>query len=254
MHAAPIRETMEVTLDEAVGRILARPVWSRTMSPPFDNAAMDGYAIATGAMLGNGPWLLHVGERLRAGQEANTPLRGTMAARIFKGAPIPQGADAVVMQEDVTRRDQTIRIDQRPITGLNIRRAGSDLAKDALVLQEGCSLGAREISVCAAAGTSKVHVRRRVRVALLVTGDEIRQAGAARGEAHIWDVNTPMLRALLTRPDIEMVALETGVDSRDGLYLQLAEMAATADLLITTGGISVGGGGSREARVKGHGC
>jgi molybdopterin molybdotransferase len=241
MIAAPIRETMEVTLDEAVGRILARPVWSRTMSPPFDNAAMDGYAIATGAMLGNGPWLLHVGERLRAGQEANTPLRGTMAARIFTGAPIPQGADAVVMQEDVRRRDQTIRIDQRPITGLNIRRAGSDLAKDALVLQEGCSLGAREISVCAAAGTSKVHVRRRVRVALLVTGDEIRQAGAARGEAHIWDVNTPMLRALLTRPDIEMVALETGVDSRDGLYLQLAEMAATADLLITTGGISVGG-------------
>ena len=254
MHASPIRETMEVPIDEAVGRILARPVWCRTMSPPFDNAAMDGYAVATSSMPGKGPWLLPVGDRLRAGRETDAPLRGGMAARIFTGAPVPQGADAIVMQEEVTRHAQTIRIDQRPKPGLNIRRAGSDMARDALVLREGCRLGPQEIALCATAGVPDVHIHRRLRVAMLVTGDEIRQVGPAKGEAQIWDVNTPMLRALLTRPDIDLVAVETGLDSRDGLYLQLAEMAAAADLLITTGGISVGEEDHVKPLLKGMGA
>jgi molybdopterin molybdotransferase len=225
--------------DLALGRILAEPVAALQMTPSFDNAAMDGYAVATAALTGAGPWHLPVTARVPAGQAA-APLSGLQASRIFTGAPVPAGADAVVMQEDVHRTGATIRIDHRPKPGLNIRRVGSELAAGAIVLQQGARLGAREIAVCAASGAARVRVRRRLRVALLVTGDEIRQAGADRSTAQIWDVNTPMLRAALTRPDIELVAVETGLDSRDGLFLQIAELAEIADLLITTGGISVG--------------
>jgi molybdopterin molybdotransferase len=225
--------------DHALGRILADPVTALLPTPPFDNSAMDGYAVATSALTGQGPWDVPVAARIPAGQTA-APLSGLQASRIFTGAPIPVGADAVVMQEDVQRTGTTIRIDHRPPPGLNIRRAGSEMAAGALVLKKGRRLGTREIAVCAAAGAAQVRVRRPLRVALLVTGDEIRQAGADRSAAQIWDVNTPMLRAALMRPDIDLVAVETGLDSRDGLFLQIAELAEIADLLITTGGISVG--------------
>ena len=237
--------TTEVTGSEvlaterAMGRILADPVAALQMTPPFDNAAMDGYAVITTALSGPGPWHLPVTARVPAGQAA-APLSGAQVSRIFTGAPIPAGADAVVMQEDVHRTGATIRIEHRPKPGLNIRRAGSELAAGAIVLQHGARLGVREIAVCAAAGAAQLRVRRRLRVALLVTGDEIRQAGADRSAAQIWDVNTPMLRAALTRPDIDLVSVEKGLDSRDGLFLQLAELAESADLVITTGGISVG--------------
>ncbi len=238
-RVTPLGETEGIAAADALGRVLAEPVTARQMTPPFDNAAMDGYAVATSALTGPGPWDLPVTARIPAGQGA-TPLSGLQASRIFTGAPVPAGADAVVMQEDVHRTGAAIRIDRRPAPGLNIRRAGSELAAGALVLPQGRRLGARDIAACAVAGVEQLQVRRRLRVALLVTGDEVRQLGTTRSEAQIWDVNTPMLRALLTRPGIDLVAVETGLDSRDGLFLQLAELAETADLLITTGGISVG--------------
>lgn len=235
----PVLETERLATALALGRTLAEPVISARMTPPFDNAAMDGYAVVTSALTGKGPWNVPVVDRVAAGQSA-APLSGLQASRIFTGARVPVGADAVVMQEDVHRAGTTIRIDHRPKPGLNIRRAGSELAEGALVLHRGSRLGAREIAVCAAAGAAQLQVRRRLRVAILVTGDEIRPAGADRSAAQIWDVNTPMLRALLTRPGIDLVAVETGLDSRDGLFLQIADLAEIADVLITTGGISVG--------------
>lgn len=238
-HTAVIPETRVIAAGLAQGRVLADPVVALHRAPPFDNAAMDGYAVATSVLTGAGPWHVPVGARVPAGQPA-APLAAAQASRIFTGAPIPVGADAVVLQEDVHRTGATIRIDHRPMPGQNIRRAGSEMAAGAPVLHPGCCLDARGIAVCAAAGVAEVRVRRRLRVALLVTGDEIRQAGADRSEAQIWDVNTPMLRAVLTRASIDLVAVETGLDSRDGLILQIAELARAADLLITTGGISVG--------------
>ena len=238
-RATAVSETEALATSDALGRVLAEPVIAGQMTPPFDNAAMDGYAVATSALTGPGPWNLPVTARIPAGQGA-APLSGLQTSRIFTGAPVPTGADAVVMQEDVHRTGVVIRIDRRPAPGLNIRRAGSELAAGVLVLPQGRRLGVREIAACAVAGAARVQVRRRLRVALLVTGDEVRQAGSTRSEAQIWDVNTPMLRALLTRPGIDLVAVETGLDSRDGLFLQLAELAQTADLLVTTGGISVG--------------
>jgi molybdopterin molybdotransferase len=210
------------------------------MSPPFDNAAMDGFAVVSGALHGDGPWSLEVVARVPAGRTARYPLSGLQAARIFTGAPIPAGTDAVVMQENTVQTGSRVRINHRPVIGLNIRRAGGEMEKGVVVLDQGRRLCAHGIAVCAAAGAATVRVRRRLRVALLVTGDEVRQSGTTRSAAQIWDVNTPMLTAALTRPDIDLVAVEQGLDSQDGIFLQMAEMARIADLVVTTGGISVG--------------
>ncbi len=239
-HASPVARTEAVQVGSAIGRTLALPVRSRSMSPVFDNAAMDGYAIETSALAGPGPWVLPVVARIPAGQERTTSVAGAVAARIFTGAPIPGGADAVVMQEDVLRDGDFIHLSRRPAPGLNIRRAGSDLARGVTVLGKGQRLGPKEIAVCAAAGAGIVRVRRRLRVALLVTGDEVRRAGGAREAAQIWDVNTPMLMASLAAAGVELVASAHGADSRADLVRQLGDMAAQADLVITTGGVSVG--------------
>ncbi|MAC76437.1 MAG: molybdopterin molybdenumtransferase MoeA [Rhodobacteraceae bacterium] len=239
-HASPVGRTEAVQVGSALGRTLALPVRSRSMSPAFDNAAMDGYVIKTSALTGPGPWVLPVVARIPAGQETTTSVAGAVAARIFTGAPISGGADAVVMQEDVLRDGDFIHLSRRPQPGLNIRRAGSDLARGVNVLDTGQRLGPKEIAVCAAAGAGIVRVRRRLRVALLVTGDEVRRAGGAREAAQIWDVNTPMLEASLARAGIEIVASAHGADNLSGLVHQLGQMAAQADLVITTGGISVG--------------
>jgi len=238
--ATPVGRTEAMSLDSAFGRILTQPVRSRSMAPSFDNAAMDGYAIGTSALTGLGPWALRVVARVPAGQDSATVLEGTSAARIFTGAPIPKGADSVVMQEDVVRDGDVIHLSRRPVAGQNIRVAGSDMAKGATVLDMGRKLGPREIAACAAAGAGILRVRRRLRVALLVTGDEVRRAGGAREAAQIWDVNTPMLTASLARAGIEIVASAQGADNLSGLVHQLGVMAAQADLVITTGGISVG--------------
>lgn len=239
-HTAPVGRIEAVATAGAAGRILARPARSRSMAPAFDNAAMDGYAIATSALTGPGPWVLRVVARVPAGQQTTTAVAGGVAARIFTGAPIPDGADAVVMQEDVARDGGVIHLSRRPPPGLNIRRAGSDMARGAIVLDRGRRLGPREIAACAAAGAGILGVRRRLRVALLVTGDEVRRAGAPREPAQIWDVNTPMLTAGLANAGVELVVSAHGADNLSGLVRQLGDIAAQADLVVTTGGISVG--------------
>lgn len=239
-HAAPVGRTEAVALDSAVGRILAQSVRSRSMVPAFDNAAMDGYAIATSALTGPGPWVLRVVARVPAGQEAKTSVAGAVVARIFTGAPIPDGADAVVMQEDVLRDGDVIHLTRRPAPGLNIRLAGSDMAKGATILDKGKRLGPRDIAACAAAGAGVVRVRRKLRVALLVTGDEVRRAGGVRDAAQIWDVNRPMLSASFAELGLDIVVSAHAADGLPGLVRQLGNMAAQADLVITTGGISVG--------------
>lgn len=241
-QAEPPGRTEAVGLDSALGCVLARAVRSRSMAPAFDNAAMDGYAVATSALSETGPWVLRVVARVPAGQETTVSLAGAVAvaARIFTGAPIPHGADAVVMQEDVRRDADVIHLSRRPAPGLNIRRAGSDIARGATVLDKGRRLGPREIAACASAGAGIVWVRRRLRVALLVTGDEVRRAGGAREAAQIWDVNTPMLTACLASAGVEIAAAALGADSLSGLVRQLGDLAAQADLVVTTGGISVG--------------
>lgn len=230
---------MTLPLSQAVGRVLADPVKARTMAPPFDNAAMDGYALRCADLRGAGPWVLPVAGRVPAGQGAPS-LSGGKALRVFTGALLPDGADAVVMQEAVRREGKTVWLDHRPYPGQNIRRAGEDMAAGATILNTGQRLDARTIAACAAAGQSEISVRRAIRVALLVTGDEVRQPDEALGIAGIRDVNTPMLRAALARPDVSLIKVTQAADERQRLARDLTALGKEVDLIVTTGGISVG--------------
>lgn len=239
-ETAAVSGTEAVPLSQARGRILADPVHARAMTPPFDAAAMDGYAVSANALSGPGPWTLDIAGRLPAGLPVRTGLGPGTAMRIFTGAPLPDGADAVVMQEHAIREGDRVTVSRRPEPGENIRRAGDDMVRGARVLDAGCRLGPRDIAACAAAGQGEVRVRRALRVALLVTGDEAAGTGHALEEAQVWDVNTPMLAAALTAPAIDLVAVRHCADDRAAIARALAEAAAGADLVVTTGGISVG--------------
>ncbi|MHA6323809.1 molybdopterin molybdotransferase MoeA [Roseivivax sp. CAU 1753] len=236
----PVRQVARIGLDAALGRVLAKPVHARTPVPPFDNAAMDGYAIAVRSLTGDGPWQLAVRSRIAAGQAGRDGVGQGTAAQIFTGAPIPDGADAMVMQEDVRRVDGGIVVRHRVARHAHIRRAGEDMAAGAPVLPAGRRLTTRDIAASAAAGFDTVTVRRRVRVALIVTGDEVSAPGQALQPAAIHDVNTPMLRAALTGPEVALVHVGRGKDQPRDLRHQLAALAPNVDLIVTTGGISVG--------------
>ena len=233
-------ESEEVPLNKACGRILAKPVDALGRAPAFDNSAMDGYAINCAALTGDGPWSLPVTERIPAGQSSQKPFASKQAVRIFTGAPVPNGADAVIAQEDVLRTAGSIAIKRRPEVGLNIRRAGAEFGHGARILNRGARLGPREIAACAAAGVSHVAVVRPVRVSLLVTGNEVQNVGAYRCDAQIWDINTPMMTAALSGAHIDFVETRRGLDNREALRRMVVRMSQGSDLIITTGGISVG--------------
>lgn len=235
-----VSETEHVPLAQAVGRVLAKPVRPLGMVPPFDNAAMDGYAINTGDLSGEGPWELAIEGRVAAGHVPSDTLKSGSAIQIFTGAPLPENANAVVMQEQVLCTASHVRLYDVVKTGAHVRRAGEDMAMGQEIVLAGRSFTPRHIAACAAAGHAKVCVTRRIRVALLVTGDEVAQQGGARGAAAIWDVNTPMLCAALSTPDIELVSVQIADDTLAALRAQLGSLSKQVDLIITTGGISVG--------------
>jgi molybdopterin molybdotransferase len=220
--------------------MLARPVCAQAASPSFDNSAMDGYAINTACLTGSGPWRLAVSARIAAGCAGSVSVASGTAAQIFTGAPIPTGANAVVMQEVVHRVGQTITVSRNVAPHANIRMAGEDMVQGAVVVPAGRRLTARDIAASAAAGVATVCVRRLVRVALLVTGNEVTAPGDPRASAGIWDVNTSMMRAALAQTATTLVNVQSGKDDINALRQQLAELAAQVDLVVTTGGISVG--------------
>ena len=239
-HVRPIDDVDTIPLLQARGRILSAPVVSTSLTPPFDNSAMDGYAVDSTAFIGDGPWTLQVASRIAAGQGASGQIGANRTARIFTGAPIPTGADAVVMQEKVQKTENCISIRRRPVRGDNIRRAGEDMGIGDVILVAGQKLGPREIAASAAAGCAELQVRRKIRIALLVTGDEVQDPGAKRGQAGIWDINTPMLCSTMMLPMVDLVHAWHGQDSRAALERQLSDLLSSADLVVTTGGISVG--------------
>jgi len=238
--ASQVCETEDVTLVAASGRILAHSVCARSAAPPFDNSAMDGYALDTTSQAGDGPWRLEVVARIAAGQVTKKSIRPGTAAQIFTGAPIPRGADAVIMQEEVDVVDGAIMVSRKIRPSSHIRTAGEDMAAGAVIVPAGSLVTSRHIAACAAAGAATVHVRRRVRVALVVTGDEVNSTGQPLSGAGIWDVNSPMLRTQVESPGVEFIQAETGKDNRGTLRQLLGDLAKRVDLLVTTGGVSVG--------------
>ena len=237
--AEPVAETETVTLAAATGRVIAADALSPIPLPPFDNSAMDGYGVRLADLPGPAPWRLPVGGRIAAGDAPPAaPIPG--AVRILTGAPVPAWMDAVIMQEHVRVEGDAIAIDRAPNRGLNVRRTGEDLAKGAPILRAGKLVGTREAAALASIGMAEVAVRRKLRVALFCTGSELRQPGEPLGPGQIWNSNRFMLRAALDAPWIALTDMGAVADDPATLTRTLLRAARDADIVISTGGVSVG--------------
>lgn len=234
---APVVETENLLLHQAPGRVLAEPVVARADMPRFDNAAMDGYALRHADLPASG--VLPV-RGVSAAGDAPAALPAGAMMRIYTGAPLPMGADTVVMQEAVERIGDNARVTGAVRVGSHIRRAGEDQRCGDQILAPGLRLEARHLATCAGAGAGQVAVRRRPRLALLLTGDELVPAGTPLRGGAIWDVNSPMLAALCAAAGAAVVAVRQVADRRADLAEALAALAGEVDMIVTSGGVSVG--------------
>ena len=236
--ARPVEEIRSLPITAAAGRILAAAQHSTVAVPPLDNSAMDGYAVRVADIAAAGT-CLPVSQRIPAGT-VGTPLQPGTAARIFTGAPVPAGADAVVMQERCEHGDNGVVINHVPRDGENIRRAGEDIAVGAEILKAGVKLRPQEIALAAAAGLPELPVYRRVRVGVFFTGDELVQPGEPLPPGGIYNSNRYALRALLEGLGCEVRDLGAVADTLDATRDALRRAAADNDLVLTSGGVSVG--------------
>ncbi len=237
-QARPLGDTETLPLDRALGRVLATPIHSRVDVAPWDNSAMDGYAVRI-ADLGETGATLPVSQRIPAGAPGG-PLAAGTAARIFTGAPLPEGADAVVMQEVCERQGDRVRIGERPRPGANIRRRGEDIRSGERVLEAGTRLLPQQLGLAASVGVAEVEVVRRLRVALFASGDELAMPGSDLGPGQIYNSNQFTLGGLLQALGCEVQALGIVEDTLEATTAALERAAAGADLVLASGGVSVG--------------
>ncbi|MEW8426698.1 MAG: gephyrin-like molybdotransferase Glp [Candidatus Thiodiazotropha sp.] len=234
----PITGQESVNLDEALGRVLATAVKSQVDVPPWDNSAMDGYALNTGDLDAEGG-RLHVTQRIAAGSAAVRLEPGT-AARIFTGAPVPEGADAVVIQEICEPDGEQVRIREKPVSGANIRKAGEDILQGEEILSAGVRLDAQHLGLAASVGVAGLSVYRRLKVAVFSSGDELVMPGDELQAGQIYNSNQFTLTGLLQRMGCEVIQLGIVEDSFEATCEALSRGAQEADLVLASGGVSVG--------------
>jgi len=227
-----------VALDDALGRVLAGPVAASVNVPPADNSAMDGYAMSAVALRERGG-ALPVSTRIQAG-DSPEPLAPGTAARIFTGAVVPDGADAVVMQEKTSEHDGKVYVEGALEPGSNIRRAGEDLCAGDEILDAGIRLRPQDLGLLASTGIGAVEVRRRVRVTILSTGDELAAPGTSLAPGQIYNSNQALVQGLLASLGCEVVAARHVADTPEATRSALETAAREADLILSTGGVSVG--------------
>ncbi|MCA1775400.1 MAG: molybdopterin molybdotransferase MoeA [Loktanella sp.] len=237
---APLTDIEELPLDQALGRIMAHSASALSDLPPFDNSAMDGYALRIGDLAGSGPWSLDVHERIAAGDGLHRILPEGAAFRIFTGAPIPSGADAVVMQERVTRDGDTVRIDTVPRLGANIRKQGEDRAAGSVPVPVGQLLTAPRLALLAAQGLATVSVYRPLSVGIFSTGNELQEPGEPLGYGQIYNSNRVMLRALLKQPWITLTDYGILRDNAEAIRGAIRTAALANDVVVSSGGVSAG--------------
>ena len=242
-QAQPLPGAAFVDLLQADGRVLAADCIAPLQVPPLDNSAMDGYAVRSAEVAQVGT-VLPVSQRIPAGQ-VGTALQVGTVARIFTGAPLPPGADAIVMQEDCTVLDDgRVRFDAVPQPGQFVRRAGQDIALGSTALQAGLRLTPAALGLAASLGLAQLPVARRPRVALFSTGDELALPGSIAPQdlppGHIFNSNRYVLASLLQRWGCEVVDGGILPDDRAATHAALARAAQDCDLLVTSAGVSVG--------------
>lgn len=242
-QAYALATSQSVSTFEADGRVLAHDVTSALQVPPQDNSSMDGYALRTADCAHAGA-VLRVTQRIPAGTHG-TQLNGGEAARIFTGAPIPPGADAVVMQEDCEALEgDHVKVNKAVPAGQWIRRSGEDVTRGATVLNKGTRLTPAELGLAASIGLAQLQVSARPRVALFSTGDELVMPGDVAPDAMpagaIYNSNRFFLRAMLQRLGCEVTDLGIVPDKREATLAALRDAAQYHDLILTSGGVSVG--------------
>jgi len=230
---------LDLALPEALGTVLVEPVVAPVPLPPFDNSAMDGYAVVA-ADLSEVPVVLPVVGDIMAGDLSATGIRPGLAARIMTGAPMPGGADAVVPVEWTDGGTARVRIDRSAAPGNYIRRAGEDVQAGTVVLPAGTLLGAAQIGMIAAVGQARVSVRPRPRVLVLSTGNELREPGTTLATGQIWDSNSFMLTAAVTESGGVGYRLPTVGDDAEKVLEAIHDQLTRADAIITSGGVSMG--------------
>lgn len=232
-------KTETITINQAANRVLAEDIFSSINVPSFDNSAMDGYAISLQDFSENQP-LVVIGKSF-----AGNPFSGKIAqgecVRIMTGAKIPENCNAVVMQEDATlNADGTVQFAKTPKIGANIRRIGDDVAQGSLVLAKGNLLNVATLPLLASLGIAEVKVFHKVKVAILSTGDELVSVGEKLGEGQIYDTNRFTVRLMLEKLGCEILDFGTLPDNPETFEKTFIEAQSRADILITSGGVSVG--------------
>ena len=239
-RVAPVAETERVTLRAARGRVTAADVKAPVDLPPFDNSAVDGYAVRYADLKRDGDTRLAIAGRLTAGVRPELGLKPSQAIRIFTGAAMPAGADTVFMQEDVTVDGEDVIVPKGLKLGSNRRLTGEDVPAGHVALLAGTVLEPQHIALAAALGITDIEVRRRLRVAIFSTGDEVVEPGSPRAGAVIYDANRYLLSELLERFGAVVSDLGILPDDPEALARALQAAAGGHDLVVTSGGVSTG--------------
>jgi len=248
-RVVPVAGSERVALSAARSRVTAADVIAPADLPPFDNSAVDGYAVRHADLKPDGDSRLAIAGRLTAGARAAPAIKPGEAVRIFTGAAMPEGADTVFMQEDVTVEGGRVILPPGLKRGANRRLAGEDVAQGRVVLPAGTVLEAQHVALAAALGITELEVRRRLTVAIFSTGDEVVEPGAARAGTAIYDANRYLLRELLDRLGAAVTDVGILPDEPQALARALAE-AAGHDLIVTSGGVSTGEADHVRAAVE----
>jgi molybdopterin molybdotransferase len=235
--AHPLAGQIDLPTAQAHGRVLAQDQISNLDVPPMDNSQMDGWAVRRADLLMGGE--LTMSQRIAAGSVPSPLLPGTVA-RVFTGAMIPPGADAVVMQEQARLEGERVSFEAIPEPGEWIRRAGEDIRRGAVVLEAGTRLSPQSLGLAASVGLASLPVKPRVRVACFFTGDELAMPGEPLKPGAIYNSNRFVLTALLSRLGCDVVDLGIVPDTLEATRAALRDAAAASDLIVTSGGMSVG--------------
>lgn len=248
-HVPTMIGTETVGIADAVGRVIAQDLISKVALPPFDNSAVDGYAVRHPDISATGETRLRIVGRVQAGG-ASAAVGAGQAVRIFTGAPMPKGADTVYMQEDCRVEGETVIVPAGLKPGSNRRLKGEDIAQGAVAVPAGRRLGPEDIALAAAIGCTELEVRRRPRVAVFSTGDEIVEPGKPLGASSLYDANRYLLLALLREIGAEPHDLGILADDPAVLAPAIASAAADHDLILTSGGVSTGEADHVRAAVE----
>lgn len=247
--ATPIADIENIDITQTLGRVLARPQTSTLNVPPADNSAMDGYALSSHDLTPEGDTRLRISQRIAAGQ-ASQPLIAGTAARIFTGAPIPLGADIVVMQEHCRVEADAVIVSPPLHTGQNIRAQGEDVKAGTIILEAGIKLRPQDLGLAASIGLAQLPVYRPLRVAIFCTGDELTTPGSPLAPGKIYNANRYTITGLLHALRCEVIDLGIVPDDHVTTRNVLASAAQQADLVITSGGVSVGDEDHVKAAVE----